>query len=719
MTFEFKETCPKRGYWCSFRLVDEHGEATPYAGLNYVLHDRMGMSYSGTLDSEGFGYLKNFYCGPLILDLSMPYQGAVDPWYDELQIRKHFKLPLTALQVAAEQSPTGPRDNGRTYLARQRAEQEKAVFLQVEVRDFARPDEAAHLPEPDTTLTARPWPYLKEACTHANTCAGIALMVSKHHVLEVKALRALSPMFSGDKAFCALNAYHLSMMAVLSYAPFHKARAADEAPTPPPYTTPGCIANVLHSQLGHLVRPTQFKESGPFHLLCEEVPYSKRLEIVPYDPQRYAKEAREQWDHPEHVHFLHHQDTETQAFITHNDRYVLISVRGSQELADFVRDMDARQVPHVDGKGKIHRGFHDAFLAARRFVEAYMDAFYTGSQTILVCGHSLGGAIALLLAEWLNREYSDDLQLYTYGAPRTGDSTFIQAAQAIVHHRLVNHNDPIPSVPAPWMDAEWKMAVPGSTLLIAAIGNPVFAAVLLLAGLINLRGNPYQHHGEQRHFMPRKAGLSPASSVLWQPGCAAVEELTCARFASEIELKGDMPERDSMVKQLLSMAEHFNDPGYANASLATLLRWYNSVAQHQGALFTTKEREQLGLQIEDIQVEVERPVELSYAQFRHNLRRRAHPRLERLTELQLRTLFHDDRTRLDAVRTEQRKALNRTQKRLKAQGQRTLAWQDVFGDLPDTVALRQLLHDWLALETNQAAARLAKVPATRAGQQYA
>jgi hypothetical protein len=108
MTFELKETCPKRGYWCSFRLVDEHGDASPYTGLDYTLHDRMGMSYSGTLDAEGYGYLENFYCGPLVLDLSMPYQGFVDPWYGVIQERDAFKLHLTALQVAAEQSPNRP-----------------------------------------------------------------------------------------------------------------------------------------------------------------------------------------------------------------------------------------------------------------------------------------------------------------------------------------------------------------------------------------------------------------------------------------------------------------------------------------------------------------------------------------------------------------------------------------------------------------------------------
>ena len=87
MRFEFKETCPKRGYWCSFRLVDEHGKATPYAGLDYILHDRMGMPY------------------------------------------------------AAKQSPIGPCSTEQTCQAPQYAEQEQAAFFQVEVRDFAKPGE--------------------------------------------------------------------------------------------------------------------------------------------------------------------------------------------------------------------------------------------------------------------------------------------------------------------------------------------------------------------------------------------------------------------------------------------------------------------------------------------------------------------------------------------------------------------------------------------------
>lgn len=209
-----------------------------------------------------------------------------------------------------------------------------------------------------------------------------------------------SPLFSRSADFCALNAYHLAVMSAFVYAPFSTSKNP-YASAPPPYSALGSIGYVLQNQLGRRIRPTQFNTALPYHLLCEEVPYSKRLEIMPYDPARYEKEAQEGWRNPEDVHFLHDTDNETntntQAFITHNDKVVLISIRGTQELlADASRDADARQVPYTEGEGQAHRGFYRGFQAAKPFIERYLNAFYTGEQTLVVCGHSLGGAIALL-----------------------------------------------------------------------------------------------------------------------------------------------------------------------------------------------------------------------------------------------------------------------------------------------------------------------------------
>ena len=101
--------CPLRDNWLSFRLVDEHGHGSPYAGLPYLLHDREGQSYAGKLDGDGFAKVDNIYSGPAAIDLSAGGRGTSDPWYADLMDREFFALPLSALQIAAEQSPCGPR----------------------------------------------------------------------------------------------------------------------------------------------------------------------------------------------------------------------------------------------------------------------------------------------------------------------------------------------------------------------------------------------------------------------------------------------------------------------------------------------------------------------------------------------------------------------------------------------------------------------------------
>jgi len=694
--------CPLRREWISFRLVDEHGSGRPFSGLAYQLQDSLGERYTGTLDGDGYASVEPLYCGLVVLQLSNSYAGS-DQWYAAISRREKFTLPLTALQVMAELSSSGPRrGDGETYLAERRAIEEGACFFRVEVSDFA--EATGHLPETDASWGPRPSVMLKRNAGLAEDQPGVTLALNTHHVLEVKALRAYSPLLSRGKEFCALNAYHLAVMSTFAYAPFSKEPTSSDRyeSSPPPYTSLGSIGHVLQNQLGRLVKPTQFNTAGPYHLLCEEVPYSKRLEIAPYDPERYAKEAEEGWKNPEDVHFLYDKESSTQAFVTHNDKIILISVRGTQEmLADTTRDLDARQVPCKEGEGQAHRGFYEAFLAAKPFVERYLEAFYTGEQTLIVCGHSLGGAIALLLAEWIRRKWSDDVQLYTYGAPRAGDRAFVQAAQSLTHHRIVNHDDPIPALPLPWMDAEWKLALPGTALLFS---SPVVGIVLLLAGLVNLYGDPYEHHGEQRHFMPRKLGGGSEAAILWQPGCALIDEQTCARYVGEIALDGDMPKRIP-----LWGPHHLSDSGYARAALTTLLRWHDSVEKRDGALFTDSEIRDIYAQVRSVQQLLESWQPRSFNEFRWEVRRSRDMRFYGKSDLELRAIYADALQKGDRLRKEQEQALSRAQQRLLAQAERVVTPRSVFGEHAERADVAELVVQWRALKENQAAEKLAGV----------
>lgn len=245
-------SCPLKNAWVSFRLVDEHGKGAPYAGLPYRLHDSQGQAIEGFLDNDGYALIRDVHLGAIVLDLSQPATAFTDPWYEELAIRKAFKLPLTAVQMAAEQSPAGPRrTDGKTYLAQERAVKEDAYFIRAEVSDFVA--SKGHLPTPDehwTTPSA-----LKQNAGSAADQPGIALGCNRRHVIEIKALRAYSPLLSRGADFCALNAYHPAVMSAFAYAPFSTATNPYSS-APPPYSAIGSIGHVLQNQLGRRIQPT-------------------------------------------------------------------------------------------------------------------------------------------------------------------------------------------------------------------------------------------------------------------------------------------------------------------------------------------------------------------------------------------------------------------------------------------------------------------------------
>lgn len=707
--------CPVRRHWVSFRLVDEFGEGKSYAGLSYELTDKEQQKYTGILDKDGYAAVENMYCGPAVVSFHSLAQTYPEPWYEKLQLRDAYPISLTELQIMAEQTPTGPRQaDGKTYLAEQRAQAENATFYRVEVSDLVEANK--HLPDPDKTWAPRPSAFLKQAAGKAVDQTGIALAPNQHHVLEVKALRAYNPLFSLAPEFCALNAYHLAVMSTFAYAPFHQEPGlrGEYRPSPPPYDIEGTVGHVFREQLARQIKPALFN-TARYHLLCEEVPYSKRLEIIPYDPDRYPEQ--QEGATPESRHFLYDRDTGTQAFVVHNDKMILISIRGTTPWKDIAVDLDARQVPIEGGVGQAHRGFHHSFQAIKQFVDDYLVDFYTGDQTFIVCGHSLGGAVALLLAENLKRNWSENIQLYTFGAPRAGDSAFVASAQDLVHHRLVNHNDMVPGVPYRWMDAEWKMVVPATAMLLGSLAQPIQAISLFLAGLINLRGDPYEHHGKQYHFIPRQPGSGSATALLWQPQSSAIADEACARCASVLELEKDMPKRANTIRQIFSLEQHSSDGGYCRAALTTLLRWNASLSRN-GELFTQEEKNALRPRLDTFIHELAKWEPGTLPDTKREVQVRFDSRFYRMPDTELRALYNDGVLKGREEQRMQLADLSRARQRLLAQSEQPVTAEAVFGDLVGREDVLAVFAEWRQIQQNREAELLA-MPLVRTGVSYA
>jgi len=79
-------------------------------------------------------------------------------------------------------------------------------------------------------------------------------------------------------------------------------------------------------------------------------------------------------------------------------------------------------------------------------------AKYPGA-TILYTGHSLGAALVTLAALDISRQLtpSNNIEFYTFGSPRLGNSVFSDYAFSIFpdgkYSRVTHYNDMVPHVP--------------------------------------------------------------------------------------------------------------------------------------------------------------------------------------------------------------------------------------------------------------------------------
>ncbi|WDU60411.1 lipase family protein [Pseudomonas poae] len=683
-----KPACALRGHWVSFGLVDELGAGKPYGGLPYSIYDSAGQQYKGRLNGDGFAKLSDIYCGPVVLVFEGLYSGLEQP-YHHLMKRRTYKLPITELQCRAEQTRFVAEDGRR--IENNPAQRQANRFYQVEVRDLVR--QTAHLP-PMAPRAHQPKRHALKMIADLGfgppqpALAGVVLFPNNHTVLEVRPLRALRPMLSNEDNFCALNLYQLAWMAALSYCDFGqepRKKPVSEVCFPLSPSVGNLFAEQLSGyQEAWRVDPAQIQR---FYPVYEDVPYSRRFEILPFDPESYPQnrpELEEKQEYPARLHFFDDEQfgTDTQAFITHHEEIILIAVRGTFSKADALRDANAHQVPFVDGVGKAHEGFYQAYRAMRDFVMQYLDQFHIG-QRIVICGHSLGGAIALLLAEGLRRipDRNYNILLYTYGAPRAADAEFTTGAAALVHHRIVNHNDPVPSVPAPWMNTTAKLWIPGAVTLFAA---PVPGGLLFAAGLVRIGANPYQHHGEQQHFMPIVLPDGTHASVLWKPGCESIEEAGCNRA---LQLHGDMPERDNLLKQLFQANQHFMTASYIPAAWATLRRWQQTLDSN-GPLVTDREFALLDHALETMRQQLRDK--------RRELARRR-PVNDRAYE------YHEPlNVEIDRLHTSRERLASLRWRRLEA--------REVYGSYAQVAHLQPSLKRWFSHRENREPVQVASIP---------
>ncbi len=126
----------------------------------------------------------------------------------------------------------------------------------------------------------------------------------------------------------------------------------------------------------------------------------------------------------------------------------LVAIRGTDIPHDWVTDMNIG-LQRSCGGWPVHAGFNTTF---KSFVEDLRNFFTGWNPSRVHCvGHSLGGALATLTADWLRQNDVAGVSLYTFGCPRVGALGFgrqlTQAIGAENIHRAYHDADPVSMMP--------------------------------------------------------------------------------------------------------------------------------------------------------------------------------------------------------------------------------------------------------------------------------
>lgn len=144
-------------------------------------------------------------------------------------------------------------------------------------------------------------------------------------------------------------------------------------------------------------------------------------------------------------------DTGTQCFIAASADFAVVSFRGTEpsRLQDLLTDANFVRVaggPYGSKRSRVHRGFWKALYSVVHDEQGFLDFLHDATsqgQPLFITGHSMGGALATLLAAYLSNGHWPQMTVYTFGSPRCGNSGFATLFDQLVKHcwRYVHDND--------------------------------------------------------------------------------------------------------------------------------------------------------------------------------------------------------------------------------------------------------------------------------------
>ncbi|MEI2264066.1 lipase family protein [Erwinia sp. CGal63] len=416
--------------WVEIQLVDERNE--PVANMPWIAESSHPVSgrvdnftYSGQSDAQG------------LIRINMPHGFEL-------------KLTLDGNMLAEEMEKRSlrvGRNPKKDSVVRSKAEENGYIWHYAVIGELCRT-------LPDLLRNVRNWPPFH--FPHEKLMKGAIIkshQLQHRHVIEICPFRAWELVLHHQKDYSIANGINLGVAATLAYA---DENVLDKV----------SITHFFINQCRDLSRlPTLNKDGLSWNTLVQDVPFSKRYHTPVFmdtskDTSKKAsnKMPSEKAALKEEKSDAEKADGDTQLFYVYNEDKVIVAWRGTASIYDAITDVSFRPIsPETCQKdktqctsllpvGKVHTGFWNGYGRVERKYKEQLENLYDlmTDLKLFICGHSLGGALALIHAAKLR---TNNPLLYTYGMPRTFTRDAVAQLPDITHYRHVNDNDPIPAVP--------------------------------------------------------------------------------------------------------------------------------------------------------------------------------------------------------------------------------------------------------------------------------
>jgi len=144
------------------------------------------------------------------------------------------------------------------------------------------------------------------------------------------------------------------------------------------------------------------------------------------------------------------KDTDTQGaiLVDYLNMKLYIVFRGTKGERDILTDLECLQEKtSIQNRDcTVHRGFLKAYKSIKSQIDSIKFADFE-NYDIIICGHSLGGALATICAADIST--TNKIYTITFGSPRVGNSRFtsIFNNHVTLYYRFIHQNDIVPTMP--------------------------------------------------------------------------------------------------------------------------------------------------------------------------------------------------------------------------------------------------------------------------------